>query len=43
MDKSKEWDKVLTDMKTELLATEDEDEIKEILQNYLRKIKTELI
>ena len=43
MSNRKDWDKLIADMKAELLATEDEDEIGQILQHYQRKIKTELI
>ena len=41
-EKRKEWDDVLDQMKNALLATEEEDDITQILENYLRKIKTEL-
>lgn len=43
MSNRKEWDKLLADLRTELMSTEDEDEIEDILQNYLKKIKTEMI
>jgi len=41
-EKRKEWDDVLDQMKNALLATEEEDDITQILEDYQRKIQTEL-
>jgi len=38
----KGWETYLADLKFELIATDDEDNIREILAHYLRKAKLEL-
>jgi hypothetical protein len=38
----KGWDAFFVELKSELVSTDDEDNIKDILENYLRKAKLEL-